>query len=77
MDGVPLRHTLRSTNNRENDVTRWKKGEREKRVKTKKEPRVKGKMEELKQKYGDFTLWGVHKFWLLLFGFEFIILTEQ
>lgn len=52
MDGIPLRTTLRSTNNKEN----------EKKQKVKNEPHIKKmsmtkqKMEELRKKYKNFGL---------------------
>lgn len=49
-----MRHTLRSTNNRENEMKRWKKNEQQKRGK--KPSAMRSKMEELKKKYGDFTV---------------------
>lgn len=47
MDGIPLRITLRSTNNREN---------KSRQPRERKQSKLKVKMEELKKKYGNFGL---------------------
>lgn len=53
LTGVPLRHTLRSTNNKETEFANRKK----KNSKPKKPSKTTIKMEDLKKKYGDFTIW--------------------
>ena len=47
MDGIPLRLTLRSTNNREN---------KRNKPKERKQSEMRDKMEDLKKKYGNFGL---------------------
>ena len=51
MDGIPLRITLRSSNNNENKVKKTNQG-----FKPKKTSPIKQKMEELKKKYNNFGL---------------------
>jgi hypothetical protein len=52
LDGVPLRHTLRSTNNKETEFANRKK----RTAKPQKPSKTTIKMEDLKKKYGDFTI---------------------
>ena len=53
LDGMPLRHTLRSTNNKETEFANRKKKTANK---PKKPSKTTIKMEDLKKKYGDFTI---------------------